>query len=453
MHNLVDKAHSMMLQLQQAGGARSTELLQQHANSVFAGNTEESTRMKATDWLKYCNILHPGGQSDIALVGWPPSVDGWVKFLLALRPTVGSYKRFQGVVGNVIEVATRFWSQRRDMPAAQLNPAFLYDAMHHRTLHIVKRSWGMGVTQVKGITMLEARNAVHFADSDSVRGIAACAAFCMGVVMGGRRPRTLTAIRLAHIRLQAAAAVIDNVSVVVPQLYVEFHQEKFDCKQGPRTQHDKPHAATYGQEFWSSPAFWVYRLLVIRGCFVHRDPIIHAKVGDSLEVRQTCLHYYLFCDVGPNFWIDTAPVSVGTLGTWTKMLLKRMGSRPRGYSAHRPGFVARACILGVMHSEGQGLPTSTLIVVVRAGGWQAVTGVTTILKTYARKVIDEHIDLYSISLGYDIGKQGWEDRVRAYLGAPLFPKQAGLIQDTQCFPCKYGMLPGMAQNGSTFWGV
>lgn len=179
MHNLVDKAHSMMLQLQQAGGARSTELLQQHANSVFAGNTEESTHMKATDWLKYCNILHPGGQSDIALVGWPPSVDGWVKFLLALRPTVGSYKRFQGVVGNVIEVATRFWSQRRDMPAAQLNPAFLYDAMHHRTLHIVKRSWGMGVTQVEGITMLEARNAVHFADSDSVRGIAACAAFCL----------------------------------------------------------------------------------------------------------------------------------------------------------------------------------------------------------------------------------------------------------------------------------
>lgn len=59
-----------------------------------------------------------------------------------------------------------------------------------------------------------------------------------------------------------------------------------------------------------------------------------------------------------------------------------------------------------MHSEGQGLPTSTLNVVVRAGGWQAVTGVTTILKTYARKVIDEHTHLYSISLGYDIGRQG-----------------------------------------------
>ena len=139
--------------------------------------------------------------------------------------------------------------------------------------------------------------------------------------MGGRRPRSLTAIRLAHIRLQAAAAVMDDVPVVVPQLYVEFHQEKFDCEQGPRTQHDKPHSATYSIEFWSSPAFWVYKPLVIRVCFVHGDPIVRARVSDTLEFHKTCLQYYLFCDVGRNFWNDTAPASVGTLGTWTKMLL------------------------------------------------------------------------------------------------------------------------------------
>ena len=75
-----------------------------------------------------------------------------------------------------------------------------------------------------------------------------------------------------------------------------------------------------------------------------------------------------------------------------------------------------------MRAQGLQLPEGTLNVVVRAGGWNAVSGVFTVMKTYARKVIDEHIDLYSINLGYDIGPEGCAERLREYLGEPAFPK-------------------------------
>ena len=62
--------------------------------------------------------------------------------------------------------------------------------------------------------------------------------------------------------------------------------------------------------------------------------------------------FFLFCDVNAHYWIDTAPVHVNTLGNWTRKLLVRMGSAPRGFSAHRSGFVARACIHAIMRAKG-----------------------------------------------------------------------------------------------------
>ena len=47
--------------------------------------------------------------------------------------------------------------------------------------------------------MDEARNASHFGHAESVRGLAMCAALTIGTLMGGRRPRTLTAIRLRNL--------------------------------------------------------------------------------------------------------------------------------------------------------------------------------------------------------------------------------------------------------------
>ena len=83
----------------------------------------------------------------------------------------------------------------------------------------------------------------------------------------------------------------------------------------------------------------------MRGCFVHPDPIRDANLGHELLLHPKCMQYYLFCDAEAKYWIDTAPVSVGTLGSRNKKLLKRMGSRPRGFSSSRvfvPSF--RVCV-------------------------------------------------------------------------------------------------------------
>ena len=111
------------------------------------------------------------------------------------RERTASYKRFQGMVGNVCEVAVRHWYQKKGVTRKDdIDPRFLYNAEHYRVMHSLKREHGLGVKQVAPITMHEARNSIHFADHESVRGVAACAAFCCGTLLGGRRPRTLTAI-------------------------------------------------------------------------------------------------------------------------------------------------------------------------------------------------------------------------------------------------------------------
>ena len=52
------------------------------------------------------------------------------------------------------------------------------------------------VRQVEAISMQEALSACNIADAYSLQGMAAVASFSMGCLMGGRRPRTLTAVKL-----------------------------------------------------------------------------------------------------------------------------------------------------------------------------------------------------------------------------------------------------------------
>jgi len=137
-----------------------------------------------------------GSIPDIKDVMRSPSVECWVRFLLQARMRVSNYKRFQGVVGNVCEVANRFWSKEEGVLKYAVDPRFLFCAEHSRTMHTIKREHGMGVKQVMAINMDEARNATRFGDVDCVRGVAMCASYTISTVMGDRRPRTLTAIRL-----------------------------------------------------------------------------------------------------------------------------------------------------------------------------------------------------------------------------------------------------------------
>ena len=155
--------------------------------------------------------MYEGGIPEIEAVQWPPSAECWVRFLLEARARVSSYKRFQGVVGNVCEVANRFWSKRLGVLTETVDPRVLYSAVHSRSMHSIKREHGMGVKQVAAVTMDEARNTTHFGDAESVRGVAMCAAYTIGTLMGGRRPRSLTANRLRDLKLFVGSVLVDGV--------------------------------------------------------------------------------------------------------------------------------------------------------------------------------------------------------------------------------------------------
>ena len=79
-----------------------------------------------------------------------------------------------------------------------------------------------------------------------------------------------------------------------------------------------------------------------------------------------------------------------------------MGSLGRGCSAHRAGFVSRTCILAILNSKGTELSPGTIEMMIRWGGWQAATGAKTVLRIYARKIIDKYLDPYRLSLGYEL---------------------------------------------------
>ena len=84
--------------------------------------------------------------------------------------------------------------------------------------------------------------------------------------------------------------------------------------------------------------------------------------------------------------------------------------------------MSRTCILAIMESKGNELSPGVIEMLVRAGGWQAVTGATTVLRVYARKVVDDFLDYYSLALGYTMSNAAWQQRRRAYLGEAVCPK-------------------------------
>ncbi len=58
---------------------------------------------------------------------------------------------------------------------------------YKRTQQVLKRKYGLGLSQMAAISMKAARSACHLGDPDSVVGIVMCGAFSLGMLMGGRR--------------------------------------------------------------------------------------------------------------------------------------------------------------------------------------------------------------------------------------------------------------------------
>ncbi len=62
-----------------------------------------------------------------------------------------------------------------------------------------------------------------------------------------------------------------------------------------------------------------------------------------------------------------------------------------------------------------------LTAIVRAGDWQAVTGAMTVMRVYARNILDEMLDTYALSFGVECSDEEWKERLNDYLNVCLRP--------------------------------
>ena len=116
-----------------------------------------------------------------------------------------------------------------------------------------------------------------------------------------------------------------------------------------------------------------------------------------------------------------------------------MRSKPRCFSAHRRGCVTRSTILSILHSHGKEIATDGLNAMVRWGGWQGITGVLTIVRTYAQKVIEKYLDCFGMAYGRVGAAEEWDARLADYIGQALSPADVIFDSVTSALPMQLKM--------------
>ncbi len=163
---------------------------------------------------------------------------------------------------------------------------------------------------------------------------------------------------------------------MVPAAALKFVDEKFSDLLGARglneTYKHKRDYAGIALAGWSS---WIYRLLVLRGAFLHHDPVLKAQDGDELKLRPECLNWFLFPHTGSNEqYCDTEACSTHTASNRIGKVLERMGRLARGYSTFRKGLATRALTMSLLENNGCGLDERLEMILLRVGGWDIIQG-------------------------------------------------------------------------------
>ncbi len=340
--------------------------------STFGANTRAGVRMKKHDWRIFmCTMYELTGKEFELATDWPPSLEVWTAFLTAARPQVSSHPRFLRLCGNICEVG-RTWHQVH--AGKSPDPRHLYHSVHQRAVSCLLREYGMKTKQVHGITIGEARNMFRFGDQNSIRDVSWIAAFNMGCIMGGRRPRTLVGVKLKDIVFRATPAKLKGVGpVLLPSITITFRDEKTIDVDGFRSAaEDLSHWQVDSMdEVMRGPSWWIYRLLVMRKAFSSLDPILDMKATNPPQIFRVAPEHmedYLLCECADDWFMGSVPISTAMLSYANRQLLQRFGSDPRGFSSHRRGCVTRAATVNVLKNHGTGLDDSTLTMVTRWGG-------------------------------------------------------------------------------------
>lgn len=396
----------------------------------LSASTKQGTYMKEHGWRIFISIMQERLRRPFVLgADWPPSVEDWVWFLTECRPLVSSHERFRCLVSSVCKVGQAWCVLNKGMRSEKADPRSVHQAFHSRTMRTLRRHYGMNTRQVKGITMVEARNMFRFVDSDSLREVSWMAAFGLGCVLGGRRPRTIVGIKLKDIQFMPCPVTVKGHGpAVLPGIKVVFRDEKTVDVDGFRhgTEDLSHWEVTDLDELQRGPGWWVYRLLVMRNAFDVVDPLGHRPPGARLEpftVAASCAEEYLLCECGHDWFAGCVPISTGVLSNYNRQLLQRFGSSGRGFSSHRRGCITRAATSNLLENCGMGIDEALLHAITRWGGWRAVTGIQTVLRIYLATTIDNYVCGHGLGLGRRKSKEEWERRRLEYLGPDIMPTE------------------------------
>jgi hypothetical protein len=390
-------------------GGHSNPLLE-HTVNVLASTTLSGSQNKTYAWCHWCLWRYKRGVPSLVqtLEKWPPTCIDWQEYELYTRKQTGSNDAARVRVGQACTVAGEYWCGKEPglfKSAEECSPIHLYGVGHRKAVAIARRAVERTTEQVKAVTMDEARSGPHFCDDTSYLGLQHGAAWTCGCIMGGKRPNTVAAIRAGDVVFIVAERVVGVARRVqrVVELRVRFRQEKFDDIIADRSLGDVPPDPLKEGEVKESFGYWCYAMLRARRLFASDDPLVQEPLGTVFQVRLECREFYLFCKTSVDglCWVDTVPVDVAALSRWCQLVLTRLGSEPRGFSAHRSGFVTRAVTLHLLETRGAQMAEDTLAAIVRAGGWEAESGKKTVGKTYTRAAADAHINTQLLGLGKD----------------------------------------------------
>jgi hypothetical protein len=378
-----------------------------------------------------------------AAEAWPPSEDHFMEFCAYAHAVSGTYKVYVKKVANVCYVGMRMWAKaapvlqgRREVgdlvASQQADPRVLYQKRAQSYNTLVKREFGQEVYSVQGTTMPEARNGAKFHSQTSMQGIQQSALWCIGQVSGGRRPSTICAMRLADLSIKAESVNVDGGEWLVPETRYEFRHEKVMDDRGNRSIRERyAGVRTYGSEYVMSAAYYIYKLLVLRDVLVGGNPLLTCKANDEILVKDECKDYFLFCTVrDDDTWFDMEPLGVKTLSAGTAETFKRMGSKARGYKAHRHGIATRVMQQSMLDNKGKGVDGSTERALKRLGGWSGKTTNSAVRSVYQGLVLDEGLDTAALAYGMERDNAVAEARRREFMGRDIPMDEINLPADT-----------------------
>ena len=184
-------------------------------------------------------------------------------------------------------------------------------------------------------------------------------------------------------------------------MQVKFADEKFSDLLGPRSLKESyKHKRDYAEWWLRGWSSWVYGALVLRGAFVHHDPVLGARDGQELQIREECQDWFLFPSIqGNEAYCNTEASSTRNCSERISRVLVRMGRKARGYSTFRKGLATRALTHNLLLNRGCGLEERVELILLRVGGWDVIQGHKTLRRHYVSKVIDDSVDLFNLALG------------------------------------------------------